>query len=103
MPASSRTVYGRAFRMTPVWMWWVQRVSGLLLGPLVLVHMWTPDLANDRALNAVLLAIVVSHGYSGIARLVREEHRAGAIVAIAGLWLAAVGVFGALIVIYGQA
>src|SRR5450631_2310710 len=75
MQVSSRIVFGRAFRVTPAWMWVMQRASGLLLGPLVAVHMWMPGMSQNRALDAVLLLIVVGHGYSGIRRLVQREHR----------------------------
>lgn len=102
MQASSRVVYGRAFRVTPAWMWWVQRLSGLVLGPLVALHMWVPDLANNPALNALLLAIVVGHGYSGIKRMAQSERVSSLVTAHAWAWLAAVTVFGLLIVLFGR-
>ena len=40
MQASNRIVFGRAFRVTPVWIWVMQRASGLLLGPLVFYALW---------------------------------------------------------------
>lgn len=102
MQASSRVVYGRAFRVTPAWMWWVQRLSGLALGPLVALHMWLPNLAQNRAFNAVLLALVVGHGYSGIKRLRQSERASDVVTAHAWAWLAAVTAFGLLIVVSGR-
>lgn len=102
MLASSRVVYGRAFRVTPVWMWWVQRVSGLALGPLVALHMWIPDLDKNAALNALLLVLVVGHGYSGIKRLVQSERVSSFVTAAAWAWLGGVAVFGLIIVLFGK-
>ena len=102
MQASSRVVYGREFRITPTWLWIVQRVSGLLLGPLVLVHMSTRDMANNVVLNAVVLLIVLAHGYSGINRLRQQKGHAPLMFFLAWIWLAFVAAFGALIVLYGQ-
>ena len=102
MQASSRIVFGRAFRVTPAWMWVMQRASGLLLGPLVAVHIWMPDMSQNRALNAVLLLIVVGHGYSGIRRLVQLEHRFAVVTALAWAWLILVAFFGLLIVLSGR-
>jgi hypothetical protein len=102
MQASNRIVYGRAFGVTPAWMWVMQRASGLLLGPLVAVHMWMPDMGGNRALNAVLLLLVVGHGYSGIRRLAQSERRFAVVTAHAWAWLILVAFFGLLIVLYGR-
>jgi hypothetical protein len=102
MQASSRTVFGRAFRVTPAWIWVMQRVSGVLLGPLVAVHMWMPEMSHNRALNAVLLLIVVGHGYSGIRRLVLAERRSAVVTAHAWAWLIIVALFGLLVVLAGR-
>jgi succinate dehydrogenase hydrophobic anchor subunit len=102
MQASSRIVFGRAFRVTPAWMWVMQRASGLLLGPLVAVHMWMPDMSQNRVLDAVLLLIVVGHGYSGIRRLVQCEHRLAIITVLAWAWLVLVAFFGLLVVLAGR-
>ena len=99
MSEFSRTVYGREFQVTPVWMWKLQRVSGLLLGPLVALHMVVPGLAGNRLMNAVLLAMVLAHGYSGLRRLVNRGQRAGMHTAAAAFWCAFVAVFGTLIVV----
>ncbi len=102
MQASNRIVFGRAFRVTPVWMWLMQRVSGLLLGPLVAVHVWMPEMSQNRALNAVLLLLVVGHGYSGIRRFVQLERRSAVVAAHAWAWLILVALCGLLIVLYGR-
>ena len=102
MQASNRIVFGRAFRVTPVWLWVMQRASGLLLGPLVAVHVWVPEMSNNRALNAALLLLVLGHGYSGITRLAQQERRAAVVTAHAWAWLVLVALFGALIVLYGR-
>ncbi len=102
MQASSRVVFGRAFRVTPVWMWVMQRASGLLLGPLVALHVWMPQMSHNRALNAVLLSLVLGHGYSGIKRLAQQERRSVVISAHAWAWLAFVALFGVLILLFGS-
>jgi len=102
MPASSRIVYGRTFRITPAWLWLMQRASGLLLGPLVAVHMWVPDASMSRGLNAILLLIVLAHGYSGIRRIMQLENRSSLISVQAWAWLILVALFGLLIVLYGK-
>lgn len=102
MQASNRIVFGRAFTVTPVWMWVLQRASGLLLGPLVAVHMWMPEMSHNRALNAALLVLVIGHGYSGIRRLAQQERRATLIAAHAWAWLILVALFGSLIVLFGR-
>jgi succinate dehydrogenase hydrophobic anchor subunit len=98
MPASSSTGYGREFKATPLWMWLAQRASGLLLGPLVALHMWLPDFAANRAFNALLLAIVLAHGYAGIRRVAVKRHQAGITMAVTLLWCAVVAFFGLLLV-----
>ena len=102
MQASSRIVFGRVFRVTPAWMWLMQRASGLLLGPLVAVHMWVPDMSQNRVLNAVLLLLVIGHGYSGIRRFVQIERYSALVTAQAWAWLILVALFGLLIVFYGR-
>ena len=98
MPASSRLVYGREFYVTPLWVWALQRISGLLLGPLVALHIWVPGLADNAVLNALLLAIVVGHGYSGLRRVVLAKGR-DAIFRLAIVWCALVAFFGVLVVL----
>lgn len=102
MPASNRIVFGRAFTITPVWMWVLQRASGLLLGPLVALHVLVPDMAASRALNALLLVVVIAHGYSGLRRVVMAADKAALCSALAIVWCAAVAMAGALLVISGS-
>lgn len=99
MQASSRTVYGREFKVTPLWMWLAQRASGLLLGPLVALHVWTPALAQNRMLNVVLLAVIVAHGYTGLRRIAVRRERIAIVRTLTWLWCAIVIVFGALLVL----
>lgn len=100
MPASDRTVYGRPFRTTPLWMWVMQRASSVLLGPLVLLHMWSPALASNRALNAVVLAVILAHGYSGVRRVAVKRQYIASIAAVTWAWCALVAFFGMLLVMY---
>ena len=100
MQASDRVVYGRGFRPTPRWLWLAQRGSGVLLGPLVLLHMMSSSLAGNRALNAVLLAMILLHGYSGVRRLNVTQARFGLTRSMAIVWCAVVAVFGSLLVLY---
>jgi len=102
MQASNRIVFGRAFSVTPVWLWLMQRASGLLLGPLVALHVWMPEMSHSRVLNALLLLLVVGHGYSGIRRLAQQERRASVVAAHAWAWLIAVAGCGSLIVLYAR-
>jgi len=102
MRVSSREVYGRTFQVTPVWMWWLQRMSGIALGPLVALHIWMPDMARNQLLNAALLVMVIGHGYSGIKRLVQSERASAMITIHAWIWLGVVAVLGFLIVLYGR-
>ena len=100
MPVSDRVVYGRAFKATPVWLWLAQRASGVLLGPLVLVHMWSSATASNAALNAVLLAAILVHGYSGLRRAAVKRNRFGTTLALTLVWCAIVAFFGVLLVVY---
>ena len=100
MAASERLVYGRAFKPTSVQLWLAQRISGLLLGPLVLLHMMSASWAANRLLNALLLAAILVHGYAGLRRMIALQPRARLMLAAALGWCAVVAVFGALLVIY---
>ena len=99
MPDSSRTVYGRAFAVTPLWLWWLQRLSALALGPLVLLHVAAPALASNRAWLALLLVVTAAHGYSGLRRYGSAAPRTHAATVIALAWLAAVALIGGWIVV----
>lgn len=100
MAASDRVVYGRAFRPTPLWVWFAQRASGILLGPLVLLHMASSTWAASSLLNAALLAAILVHGYSGLRRMFAARERLGLVLVLALAWCLAVAVFGVLIVAY---
>jgi succinate dehydrogenase/fumarate reductase cytochrome b subunit len=102
MLASERTVYGRTFRVTPVWLWLLQRASGLLLGPLVTLHIWLPSGASIRVLNAVLLTVTVVHGYSGVRRAISDPGCGRQIVIAAFCWAIIVTAFGTLLVVGGR-
>lgn len=94
MQVSSRTVYQRQFTVTPVWLWVVQRLSGLLLGPLVLVHMWTPRSAVTPYVDTLLLLLVVVHGSSGLRRMARKGAASGGAAFTSWTWSVIVVVFG---------
>jgi len=98
---SERTVFNRTFRITPAWMWVLQRASGVLLGPLVALHIVMPGMARNAALNALLLAIVLAHGYSGVRRMAPLQTRNALYFLIAIGWFFAVGAFGVLIIASG--
>ena len=100
MLASDRTVYGRRFAVTPVWLWMLQRASGLLLGPLVALHVWMPGMAANRALDALLLAIVVAHGYSGLRRIAVKHQPISGMAAVTWAWCVVVALCGGLVLIY---
>jgi hypothetical protein len=99
MPASSRVVFRREFRITPVWLWIMQRASALLLGPLVLLHGWGPAGLRGPALDGLLLIIVVAHGFSGCSRLHMRGSNHGALSIVGFIWSAVVLVAGLLILI----
>ena len=100
MPASDRVVYNREFRATPVWAWLAQRLSGVLLGPLVLIHMWSTSTAANRLLSAVLLAFILVHGYTGIRRIALKKAKFALMHALTVLWFLIVAFFGVLVLVY---
>ncbi|GGE37935.1 hypothetical protein GCM10007276_14200 [Agaricicola taiwanensis] len=97
MPASERIVYGRPFRVTPVWLWLAQRASGLLLAPLVLLHVWGVSWSRHPVMLGLLLLIILVHGYSGLRRIAPRGQKAVLAGAAASAWTAAVLVFGGLV------
>lgn len=99
MAASSRTVYGREFVVTPTWLWVTQRASGLLLGPLTAFHIWAPGMAQNRTLNALLLVAIVVHGYSGLSRMVNGKQIAMRYKVIAIVWSVIVLFLGSAVVL----
>lgn len=101
MLASSRSVHGREFEVTSVRLWVFQRLSGLLLGPLVALHIWAPKMAAHPVLNALLLLVVLVHGYGGVRRIVMVKGRAAVYRRMAAAWCGVVAIAGALLVIAG--
>src|SRR5215210_5270008 len=101
MPASSRTVYGREFKVTPLGLWLLQRASGLLLGPLVALHIWLPGLAKNHIFSALLLVIVLAHGYTGLRRIAVKRGAIGVTVVITLVWCGVVAFFGVMLVSSG--
>jgi succinate dehydrogenase hydrophobic anchor subunit len=103
MSASSRVVYGREGQVTPLWLWLVQRTSAVLLGPVVIAHMTVPGGAVAPWLNALLLAIVLAHGFSGTWRLAAARRMQGfgftALVTIAVIFTFALAILGIAILI----
>lgn len=71
MPDSerTRTVYGQTGVVTPLWVWVLQRGTGLLLGPLVLAHIALPGGPFMAWLGTLLLLTVLAHAGIGIWRL----------------------------------
>jgi succinate dehydrogenase hydrophobic anchor subunit len=101
MPASSRTVYGRAFKVTPLGMWLLQRASGILLGPLVALHVWLPGVAKNHIFSALLLVIVLAHGYTGLRRIAVKRGAIGMTLVVTIAWCALVAFFGVMLVSSG--
>lgn len=99
MQESSRTVYGRTFAVTPAWLWWLQRISALALGPLVILHIASPALASSRIGLALLLVVTAVHGYSGLRRYGSAARKTRASQAFALFWFALVAALGAWIVV----
>lgn len=64
-----RTVYGKSGMTTPLWMWLFQRATGVLLGPVIFVHVLVPNAPLVVWLDALLLAAVLAHGFIGLWRL----------------------------------
>lgn len=93
-----RVVYGRAGTPTPFWMWVFQRLSGLLLGPLVLVHVLVVRAPFIAWVSALLLAIILGHAFVGLWRLAAMRRipapaaHLGLLAAV--LFVLVVGVFG---------
>lgn len=102
MSAPERTVFGRAFRATPLALWILQRASGLLLAPLVAVHVLWPALGKSRPFLALLVIVIVSHGYTGVRRLRMSAREAGTVHAAAIAWTLVVAVAAGTIVLLGK-
>ena len=99
MLASDRTVFRRQFNVTSVFMWLLQRGSAVLLGPLVAAHVWLPGMAGNRALNTLLLVIVVAHGFAGLNRMDVRKRSAWRAKVVAIIWGVTVALLGAVVVL----
>jgi succinate dehydrogenase hydrophobic anchor subunit len=96
-----REVYGRSARKVPLWMWIFQRYSGLLLGPLVFIHVLVPRAPFVVWLTSLMLAILLGHAFIGLWRLagMKQLTRTVSRYAIVGtvVVIAVIGVFGILL------
>jgi succinate dehydrogenase hydrophobic anchor subunit len=99
MVTTSRVVYGRAALVTPVWVWLLQRISALLLGPLVLIHVSLPGATHNPWVGSLLLLTVLSHGYVGLWRLIgrRLGLASSVLQAVMALLILCMGGLGVLI------
>jgi succinate dehydrogenase hydrophobic anchor subunit len=95
---SRRPVWGRAGTPTSLGMWLFQRLSGLLLGPLVFVHVLIPSAPKMVWVSSLLLAIILGHAFVGLWRVAAMRRfslslgRVG--VALSALFVLVVGGFG---------
>ena len=94
----NRAYYGREGRSTTTAVWAVQRASGILVGPLVAIHMIAPEAAASAWLGGLRLVLVLLHGGFGIWRLAarpgisRLGNRAAVVsIAVGGAAVAALG------------
>lgn len=102
MPDAQRTVFGRSFTVTPLFAWAVQRLSGLALAPMIVLHATVPAIGRNRVFLAVLLALVCFHGITALVRL-RRRGDAAAMARFAALaWTIVVAVAGGLVVVAGR-
>lgn len=70
MVGSDRFVFGGRARVTPLSLWMAQRISAVLLGPAVLVHIAVVDAWKNPAAQGLLLVVLATHAYTGMWRLV---------------------------------
>ena len=101
MPSAERTVFGRRFAVTPLAAWMVQRLSGLALAPMIVLHATVPAIGRHRFFLAVLLLLVCMHGVTAIVRLRRRGDAAARVRTAAFAWTTAVALAGGLIVVAG--
>jgi succinate dehydrogenase hydrophobic anchor subunit len=95
---SRRTVYGRPGTPTSLPMWIFQRFSGVLLGPLVFVHVLVPSAPGMVWVSSLLLALILGHAFIGLWRVVAMRRfslsvaRSG--LALTSLYILVLAVFG---------
>jgi succinate dehydrogenase hydrophobic anchor subunit len=98
-----RVVYGRAGTPTPWWMWAFQRFSGIVLGPLVFVHVLVPRAPFITWVSALLLVVILGHAFIGLWRLAamrRFSNRVASLGVTASLlYILVVGFFGVALLI----
>ncbi|MFO1413139.1 MAG: hypothetical protein U1F10_04380 [Burkholderiales bacterium] len=102
MADGQRTVFGRTFAVTPLAAWAIQRLSGLALAPMIVLHATVPAIGRNRFFLAVLLALVCFHGVTALVRLRRRTDAAGRARAGALAWTIVVAVAGGLVVVAGK-
>lgn len=87
-------------RPTPTWVWLIQRISGVLLAPLVVIHILVAQAPFTVWLTSLMLAVILAHAYVGLWRIVSmRQVRAVAARAAAAV---AVGVI-AIVLVFGIA
>ena len=95
---SRRSVYGRAGTPTSLGMWMFQRLSGVLLGPLVFVHVLVPSAPKIVWVTSLLLAIILGHAFVGLWRVAAMRRFSLSLarfgVALSVLFVVVIGVFG---------
>ena len=93
-----RTVYGKPGVQTPLWAWLFQRITGLLLGPLIIIHVLVPRGAFIDWAAALLLVIVLGHAAVALWRYAsrrggpRALAKSGAL--LTALYIVVLGVLG---------
>ncbi len=102
MQGSERQVYGSIAVPTSLWVWGAQRLSGILLGPLVLLHILGVGGSAGRGLDVLLLIVIVVHGYVGIRRIRMKAKYSALLASLAAMWLLAILVFGGLALIHAN-
>lgn len=75
MSATDAISQVRVGSITPVWVWLLQRITAVVLGPLVVVHVSVPQAARNPWVGGLLLLVVLAHGFVGLVRL--TSRRAG--------------------------
>jgi hypothetical protein len=102
MRDSQRTVFDRSFAVTPLFAWVIQRLSGLALAPMIVVHATLPSVGRHRLFLAALLVLVCFHGLTAIVRLRRRGDGAARARVAAVAWTLVVAIAGGLVVVAGK-